>query len=100
MATRYVCGPPPSPPPPLPLDCNACDAGAACAMCLVLIPAAECPPEAAIVALPACSAALALTELCEASGECSTKTGADNCEGGYDVYRRVSCYPAHAAADA
>jgi len=85
--------PSPSPPPPGPMDCNDCDAGEACGMCLMLLPAPDCPDDAD---LSACDAA-ALEALCEGDGECGTDTNANNCGDGFDVYRRVSCYPAHPA---
>ena len=40
-----------------------------------------------------------MEELCEGDGECGTDGNANNCGGlqAYDVYRRVSCYPAYPA---
>jgi len=88
---------PPSPPqPPLsPMaECAApCDAGAECGACLQLVPASECPAEAATVdRLPHC-VGLWPGELCEGDGECSTAPTANNCHDYRDVYVRAACVP-------
>ena len=89
--------PSPSPPPPVPRDCNVCDAGHPCGMCLVLVPTAECPADAEH--LSSCGSSTAMEQLCEADGECATNAAANNCDGKWDVYRRVSCVPGHPAPD-
>ena len=87
--------PSPSPPPPRPMDCNECHAGAVCNMCLVLIAPEDCPPSAEVLAtLRRCDAVyIGMRQLCEGDGECGTDENAGNCGPGYDVYRRVPCYP-------
>ena len=88
---------PPSPPqPPLsPLpECAApCEAGAECGACLQLVPAGECPAEAAVDRLPHC-VGLWPGELCEGDGECGTAKTANNCHGYRDVYKRAACVQA------
>ena len=89
---------PPRPPqPPLsPMaECAApCDAGAECGACLQLVPAGECPAEAAAVdRLPRCLG-LRPGEVCEGGGECGTAQTANNCHGYRDVYVRAACVPA------
>jgi len=88
--------PSPSPPPPAPRSCDECDAGAACGRCLVLVAPSDCPTDPN---LPPCGG-VAMEELCEGDGECGTDGNANNCGGlqAYDVYRRVSCYPAYPAS--
>jgi hypothetical protein len=74
--------------------CGQCDAGAVCGICLVLVPAIECPPsETDLASLPRCDAPMAMHHLCEGDGECGTDIGSNNCDEGYDVYRRVPCVP-------
>ena len=95
---------PPSP-PQLPLsplsECAApCDAGAECGACLQLVPAGECPAEAAVDRLPHC-VGLWPGELCEGDGECGTAKTANNCHGYRDVYKRAACVqPARPARSA
>ena len=88
--------PPPSPPPPRPMDCNECVAGFPCGVCLVPLPTDECAlyaptPES----LRPCDDNIGLLQICEGDGECATDRELNNCAPGWDVYRRVSCYPFH-----
>ena len=62
----------------------------------MLVAPSDCPTDPN---LPPCGG-VAMEELCEGDGECGTDGNANNCGGlqAYDVYRRVSCYPAYPAS--
>ena len=85
---------PPRAPPHTPAACSgeSCDAGwSTCGVCLVAVPASECPADPN---LGGCTSSLAVGELCEfdAGNACSDgDQNLDQCSGGYDVYRRVAC---------
>ena len=82
------------------IDCEECDAGAACGMCLVLVLQDECPTDIDALKHIIDADGLAVRtrcedvfkkETCEGSGECGTSDSADNCLTD-DIYRRVECY--------
>ena len=82
------------------IDCEECDAGAACGMCLVLVLQDECPADYDELQHMLDADGLAVRtqcldvfkkEACEGSGECGTSDSADNCLTD-DIYRRVECY--------
>ena len=82
------------------IDCEECDAGAACGMCLVLVLQDECPTgidelkqmiDADGLAIRTQCLDVFKKEACEGSGECGTSDSADNCLTD-DIYRRVECY--------
>ena len=63
-----------------------CNAGASCGLCLTAIPSSECPADPD---LPQCdSSSIADGALCDGDGECGTNGSLDNCDNGYDVYRK------------
>ena len=82
------------------IDCEECDAGAACGMCLVLVLQDECPTDIDELKHMIDADGLAVRtqcldvfkkETCEGSGECGTSDSTDNCLTD-DIYRRVECY--------
>eukprot|EP00966_Prymnesium_polylepis_P245293 5674606-Prymnesium_polylepis.1 len=84
------------------IECDECDAGQACGMCLMLVPESECPSGSDWRADPnlkdGCTSEMVIGNLCEADGHCGTSDDANNCPGGrggssrrYDVYKRVTC---------
>ena len=82
------------------INCEECDAGAACGMCLVLVLQDECPTDYDELQYILDADGLAIRtqcldvfkkEACEGSGECGTSDSADNCLTN-DIYRRVECY--------
>ena len=65
----YPPVPPASPPPTPPMDCDQCDAGSSCGVCLLKVPAAECPcstppPSVCWDQLPPCTSIVSVGELC------------------------------------
>ena len=81
------------------IDCEECDAGAKCGMCLVLVLGDECPTNVDDLQHMIDANGLAVRtrcqdvfkgEACEGSGECGTSDHADNCLTD-DVYRYVDC---------
>ena len=84
------------------IDCEECDAGAVCGMCLVLVLKDECPTNVDdFQHMMDANGLLVRTrcldvfkgEACEGSGECGTSDHADNCLTD-DIYRHVDCYGA------
>ena len=82
-------------------DCEDCDAGVSCGMCLVLALPDECPSDINQFQHMLDKNGLAVRsrcvdvdygEACEGSGECSTNDNADNCMSMSDVYKRVECF--------
>lgn len=82
------------------IDCEECDAGAACGMCLVLVLQDECPTDYDELQHMLDADGLKVRtqcldvfqkEACEGSGECGTSDSADNCLTD-DIYRHVECY--------
>jgi hypothetical protein len=82
------------------VDCEECDAGAVCGMCLVLVLKDKCPTDYDELQHMLDADGLAVRtrcldvykgEACEGSGECGTDDGADNCLTS-DIYRHVECY--------
>ena len=82
------------------IDCEECDAGAACGMCLVLVLQDECPKDYDELQHMLDADGLKVRtqcldvfqkEACEGSGECGTSDSADNCLTD-DIYRHVECY--------
>ena len=82
------------------IDCEECDAGASCGMCLVLVLQDKCPTDIDAFQHMIDADGLAVRtrcldvnrgEVCEGSGECGTDDGADNCLTS-DIYRHVECY--------
>jgi hypothetical protein len=54
----------------------------------------QCPSCDPVI-LPKCSDPMEVYDLCEADGECGLDDQLNNCEGSFDVYRRVPCtFPA------
>ena len=76
----------PRPPTPRPRPSGGCPA-------LEPLPrdSPDCPDELDIA--PCDTPGLGVGELCEGDGECGTDIGSNNCDEGYDVYRRVPCVP-------
>ena len=81
------------------IDCEECDAGASCGMCLVLVLQDKCPTDYDALQHMLDADGLAVRtrcldvfrgEACEGSGECGTDDGADNCLTS-DIYRHVEC---------
>ena len=82
------------------IDCEECDAGAVCGMCLVLVLKDECPKNVddfqhmmdanGLLVRTRCQDVFR-GEVCEGSGECGTSDHADNCLTD-DIYRHVECY--------
>ena len=82
------------------IDCEECDAGAVCGMCLVLVLKDECPTNVddfqhmmdanGLLVRTRCQDVFR-GEACEGSGECGTSDHADNCLTD-DIYRHVECY--------
>lgn len=62
-------------------------------MCFKPLNPDECPSCDPVI-LPSCSnTTLEIGALCESDGECGLEDRLNNCEGSFDVYRRVSCSP-------
>ena len=59
-----------------PIECDECDAGQACGMCLMIVPETECPSGADWRADPnlkdGCTSEMVIGNLCEADGHCGT----------------------------
>ena len=83
-------------------SCSSCDAGEACGICLMLVPANQCPSgrydqQGNGLSLANDCRGLAVGSMCEADGECGTNNDANNCpsrwstRGGLDVYIREAC---------
>ena len=74
---------------------DKCEGGESCGLCLRIVSASDCPGEAEVEALPACTAdAVVPGGLCEGDGECGTVKTANTCNGWQDVYTRAACTPA------
>jgi len=86
------------------IACTACSNGNNGGVCLVPLPAAECPANllntnAIDNAYTNCLTTTAIGAVCEADGELGTLVALDNCAsadtnvgGGWDFYKRVACH--------
>ena len=81
-------------------ECEDCDAGAECGMCLMLLREETCPDSIDAFQHDIDAAGLEVRfncehipsgGVCEGSGECGTDDDANNCLELTDVYRRVDC---------
>jgi len=70
-------------------ECDRCDAGLSCGLCLRLVARANCPYVTPLRCSP--RATFLPGYQCEAAGECDTSDYANNCALYRDVYVRVLC---------